>query len=101
MAKSKKNVIKGQAPDGGWGWFICLGSSLITVLLTDLSLYIIIVKLELLIHVQHKQHKVTESQKKDDIMFNEMRELLLRNLLLQDSYFTKIVIFIFILNTVL
>jgi len=59
MAQNKRNVTKGQAPDGGWGWFICLGSSLITVLLINLLLCIIIVKLELLIHVQHK-HKVTK-----------------------------------------
>lgn len=26
-----KNKTKEEAPDGGWGWFVCLGSSLITV----------------------------------------------------------------------
>lgn len=31
MAENKEEDGKNQAPDGGWGWFVCLGSSLITV----------------------------------------------------------------------
>lgn len=31
MTKNKKNNTKGKALDGGWGWFVCLGSSLISV----------------------------------------------------------------------
>jgi len=31
MTKNKEKNITKQAPDGGWGWFVCLGSSLITV----------------------------------------------------------------------
>lgn len=31
MTENKNNNTKGQAPNGGWGWFVCLGSSLITV----------------------------------------------------------------------
>ncbi|XP_018400234.1 PREDICTED: monocarboxylate transporter 12-like [Cyphomyrmex costatus] len=37
MTENTKNVIKGQAPDGGWGWFVCLGSSLITLSLRSLD----------------------------------------------------------------
>ncbi|KYQ56363.1 Monocarboxylate transporter 1 [Trachymyrmex zeteki] len=37
MTENKKNDIKGQAPDGGWGWFVCLGSSLITLSLRSLD----------------------------------------------------------------
>ncbi|XP_011639056.1 monocarboxylate transporter 3-like [Pogonomyrmex barbatus] len=35
--ENKKKNIKGQAPDGGWGWFICLGSSLILLSLRSLD----------------------------------------------------------------
>lgn len=31
MSESKKKENKKQILDGGWGWFVCLGSSLITV----------------------------------------------------------------------
>jgi len=53
MTENKKNDIKEQAPDGGWGWFVCLGSSLITV---NISRVIIILtlcytKFKLLIHI--------------------------------------------------
>ncbi|KAG5307764.1 MOT1 protein, partial [Pseudoatta argentina] len=37
MTENKKNDIKQQAPDGGWGWFVCLGSSLITLSLRSLD----------------------------------------------------------------
>ncbi|KAG5315825.1 MOT1 protein, partial [Acromyrmex insinuator] len=37
MTENKKNGIKQQAPDGGWGWFVCLGSSLITLSLRSLD----------------------------------------------------------------
>ncbi|KYN13878.1 PREDICTED: uncharacterized protein LOC108766313 [Trachymyrmex cornetzi] len=37
MTENKKNDIKGQALDGGWGWFVCLGSSLITLSLRSLD----------------------------------------------------------------
>ncbi|XP_012532558.1 monocarboxylate transporter 12 [Monomorium pharaonis] len=37
MTENKENDTKGQAPDGGWGWFVCLGSSLITLSLRSLD----------------------------------------------------------------
>ncbi|XP_011156579.1 monocarboxylate transporter 1 [Solenopsis invicta] len=37
MTENKKNDTKGQAPDGGYGWFVCLGSSLITLSLRSLD----------------------------------------------------------------
>ncbi|XP_024893812.1 uncharacterized protein LOC112468729 [Temnothorax curvispinosus] len=37
MTENKKNDTKGQAPDGGWGWFVCLGSSLIALSLRSLD----------------------------------------------------------------
>ncbi|XP_011862379.1 PREDICTED: uncharacterized protein LOC105559003 [Vollenhovia emeryi] len=37
MTENKKNNSKGQTLDGGWGWFICLGSSLITLSLRSLD----------------------------------------------------------------
>lgn len=37
MTENKKTSTKGQAPDGGWGWFVCLGSSLITLSLRSLD----------------------------------------------------------------
>lgn len=37
MAENKKNETKERAPDGGWGWFVCLGSSLITLSLRSLD----------------------------------------------------------------
>lgn len=44
MTENKKNDTKGQAPDGGYGWFVCLGSSLITV---NVNRVIILYKVEL------------------------------------------------------
>ncbi|XP_053598138.1 monocarboxylate transporter 12, partial [Microplitis demolitor] len=35
--KTIKDEERSQAPDGGWGWFVCLGSSLITLSLRSLE----------------------------------------------------------------
>ncbi|XP_020283491.1 monocarboxylate transporter 13-like [Pseudomyrmex gracilis] len=37
MSESKKKENKKQILDGGWGWFVCLGSSLITLSLRSLD----------------------------------------------------------------
>ncbi|XP_032664228.1 uncharacterized protein LOC116840954 [Odontomachus brunneus] len=36
-AERKNNDARRQAPDGGWGWFVCVGSSLISISLRSLD----------------------------------------------------------------
>nr|XP_012228858.1 PREDICTED: uncharacterized protein LOC105675931 [Linepithema humile] len=37
MTENKEEDATSQAPDGGWGWFVCLGSSLIALSLRSLD----------------------------------------------------------------
>ncbi|XP_014487676.1 PREDICTED: monocarboxylate transporter 3-like isoform X2 [Dinoponera quadriceps] len=37
MAENSSKDAKQRAPDGGWGWFVCLGSSLISISLRSLD----------------------------------------------------------------
>lgn len=41
MKENKGEDAKSRAPDGGWGWFVCLGSSLITVKYNKVAIVLI------------------------------------------------------------